>query len=278
MKHVPVLLCGAILAGAVPSPSEATDLPHTASLASRSSQRAARTEAALKRAAATQGDTENRCLSMIADDPDGAREQAEDWARHGGGDGATRCGALAEIALGDPEGGAIRLDTASHDASLAASRRALLASDASHAWLLASRPDRALQSAGLAVALDPSPDHAVDHARAALSAHQPDAAIGDLSPVLAAHPNRTDALIVRATAFGQTGALDRARADIDAACRLQPDDPAALLERGVLRERIGDLDGARDDWSRVIAASPDTHEADLAQQDLALLEAGPEAR
>jgi regulator of sirC expression with transglutaminase-like and TPR domain len=96
--------------------------------------------------------------------------------------------------------------------------------------------------------------------------------------VLAASPDRADALIVRAAALRETGALDAARADIDRACRLQPDEPAALLERGILRERAGDLDGARTDWSRVLAVAPDTHEADLAQQDLALLEAGPEAR
>ncbi|MCQ8278966.1 tetratricopeptide repeat protein [Acetobacteraceae bacterium KSS8] len=215
---------------------------------------------------------------MIADDPDGAQERAEDWARHGGADSAARCGALADVALGDPEAGARALDAASHEAALPAPRRALLAAEASRAWLLASRPDRALESSGLAATLDRSPDYRIDHARAALAAHQPELAIADLSPLLTGPPLRADALIVRATALREAGAFERARADIDAACQLRPDDPDALLERGILRERTGDLDGARDDWSRVIAASPDTHEADLAQQDLALLEAGPEAR
>ena len=76
----------------------------------------------------------------------------------------------------------------------------------------------------------------------------------------------------------QLGHLDLAAADVGRALDLDPDDPDALLERGILRQRVGDQTGARADWERVIALSPDSATGDLAQQNLALLEAGPERR
>ncbi len=279
MKHAPTLLCGLMLAAAprciqaAPAHDTGRDGLHHAA----NRQRLARLDPA--RPPPAQGDaTGAGCLSMVADDPASAADLAAEWARHGGADQAARCGALAAIASGDPEAGARTLDSLSQTATLPAARRAMLADEATHAWLLAAKPDLALESAGLALALDPGTDSAIEHGRAALAAHRPALTIADLSPVLAAHPDRIDALIVRAAALRETGALQQARTDIDRACRLEPDEPAALLERGILRERAGDLDGARTDWSRVLAVSPDTHEADLAQQDLALLDAGPDAR
>ena len=56
---------------------------------------------------------------------------------------------------------------------------------------------------------------------------------------------------------------------------LDPDLPEGLLERGILRQRHGDADGARADWERVIELDPDGATADLAEQNLALLDAGP---
>jgi regulator of sirC expression with transglutaminase-like and TPR domain len=51
-----------------------------------------------------------------------------------------------------------------------------------------------------------------------------------------------------------------------------------LLERGILRQRRNDDEGARADWQRAISLAPDTATADLAEQNLALLEAGPVRR
>jgi regulator of sirC expression with transglutaminase-like and TPR domain len=60
--------------------------------------------------------------------------------------------------------------------------------------------------------------------------------------------------------------------------RRDPDNAEALLERGILRQRHDDRAGARRDWERAIELSPDSTTADLAQQNLALLEAGPDRR
>ena len=63
---------------------------------------------------------------------------------------------------------------------------------------------------------------------------------------------------------------------MDRALTLDGDNAEALLERGILRQRQNDRGGARSDWEKAIALAPDTPTADLAQQNLALLEAGPE--
>ncbi len=243
-------------------------------------QRLARLEAPPHRAAHIPGaDAANPCLALLSTDPAGASDYAADWSKRNGGDGAAQCAALAAVALGDPEAGATALDALSRTARLPVQRRAVLADQASQAWLSAGHTDRALAAATLAVSLEPGdPSLLTDRARAALAAGQASQAVTDLSAVLAAHPGEAEALVVRATAYRKLDRIDAARADIDAACAALPDEPDALLERGILRERLGDLDGARSDWDRVLSLSPDTHEADLAQQDLALLEAGPDAR
>ena len=46
----------------------------------------------------------------------------------------------------------------------------------------------------------------------------------------------------------------------------------------ILRQLNGDLEGAREDWESVIQSAPDSAAADLAQQNLALSEAGPKRR
>ena len=66
--------------------------------------------------------------------------------------------------------------------------------------------------------------------------------------------------------------------DVGRALDLDPEDPDAFLERGILRQRRGDPAGARKDWEKAVALSPDSATGDLAQQNLALLEAGPDRR
>ncbi len=74
------------------------------------------------------------------------------------------------------------------------------------------------------------------------------------------------------------GQLDLAKADVTRALAIDPDDADALLERGILRQRLGDNDGARTDWQHAMGVDPNSTTADLAQQNLSLLEAGPPAR
>ena len=65
---------------------------------------------------------------------------------------------------------------------------------------------------------------------------------------------------------------------VNRALSVSPDNPEALLERGILLQLRNDAAGARADWLRVISLAPATPTADLAQQNLALSEAGPTRR
>ena len=67
-------------------------------------------------------------------------------------------------------------------------------------------------------------------------------------------------------------------ADVDRAIAMDADNAEALLERGIERQRLGDALGARADWQRARGLDPNSTTADLAEQNLALLEAGPNQR
>lgn len=100
----------------------------------------------------------------------------------------------------------------------------------------------------------------------------------DLTRALDADPRRAETLVLRASAWRHLGQLDLAQDDIDRSIAIDPENAEALLERGILRERRNDWDGARRDWEQAIILAPNSATADLAEQNLALLEAGPAAK
>lgn len=221
-----------------------------------------------------EGDQYDRCMDMLADDPAGADALATAW--RGGGEAATHCHALAQIELGNPEAGATLLSDLATRSQADPTARAVVFGQASQAWTMAGHADRAYDTATHAIDLAPEdPDLRVIHAIAALAVNQLQAAEDDLTLVLEDDPKRLDALVLRATARRQLNRLADATEDISKALALDADNADALLERGIIRERSGDMAGARADWQRVQDLSPDTPTADLAQQNLALLEVGP---
>jgi tetratricopeptide (TPR) repeat protein len=226
-----------------------------------------------------ESDQYDRCLALLPSDPEGAQEMAESWSTAGGGDAAEHCLAQARVALGDPDDGATMLETVADRLKSSGAERAAVYDQAAQAWLIAGEPARAFAAASHAVDLAPEmPDLRVDRAMAAEQlGHWPEA-VDDLTQALAAEPRRPDALVLRGTAQRHLGQLDLAQADIDAALKLDAEDSEALLERGILKQHRDDTEGARADWQRAIELAPDSQAADLAQQNLALLEAGPKQR
>jgi tetratricopeptide (TPR) repeat protein len=223
-----------------------------------------------------QSDEYEHCLAMLETDPAGAKAYAEAWRPHGGGDGSAHCAGLAEIALGDPAEGAAALEALAGSSTAPDLARASVYDQAVQAWMMAEAPEHAYTAASKALALSPDdPDLLIDRATAAVDLGRGPAAVEDLDHALEIAPRRVEALILRAAALRRTGALDGAARDIDAAIALDPDNPEALLERGILRERTGDRLGARADWERTISLDPDSTTADLAEQNIALLDAGP---
>jgi len=226
-----------------------------------------------------EGPDYDRCLAMLAADPAGANAFADAWEATGGGDGATHCRALAEIALGEPDKGAELMETLARTSRGPAAARASIYGQAGQAWLMASAPGRAYGSATLALSLTPDdPDLLIDRSVAAANLERFRDAVDDLTHALDADPRRADALIYRGAAWRHLNQLELAQDDIDRAFTQDPENPDALLERGILRQRRGDREGARKDWERAIELSPDSATGDLAQQNLALLEAGPDRR
>lgn len=220
------------------------------------------------------GDQYDRCMDMLADDPAGADAMATAW--RGGGEAATHCHALAQIELGNPAAGAALLMSLADGSPSPPTARAEVLGQAAQAWTMAGDIQRALDAARQAVTLSPEdPDLRVTHAIAALAVHQDSAADEDLSEALDADPKRIDALVLRARARRHLGRLGEAQADIGRALAQDSENADALLERGIIRERAGNLAGARADWQRALDLSPDTSTGDLAQQNLALLDAGP---
>ncbi len=221
-----------------------------------------------------------RCLDMIAGDPIGAGAFADAWEATGGGAPALHCHGLAELALGNPETAAPLLERAAAEASEATNAaRAGVFGQAVQAWLMTDDPAHAYDDATKALALMPdSPDLLIDRSIAAATMERYMDAIDDLNRALSLAPTRVDALVFRAAAWRNEGKLETAQADINRALALQADNPEALLERGIIRQRLGDAAGARADWQRARELAPDTDTGNLAEQNLALLDAGPPKR
>jgi tetratricopeptide (TPR) repeat protein len=226
-----------------------------------------------------EGSDYEKCLGMLAKDPAGALTFAEAWEATGGGDGATHCLALATVALGEPEKGADMLEKlASHSRGNAVSR-ATVYGQADQSWLMAGEIEHAFGAATMALALSPSdPDLLIDRSVAAGLLERYQDSIDDLTLALDIDPRRSDAYVLRGSAWRHLNQAELAIDDVTRALILDPDRPDALLERGILRQRQGNVEGASADWQRAIELAPDSATADLAQQNLALLEAGPQRR
>jgi Flp pilus assembly protein TadD len=225
------------------------------------------------------GDDYDRCLGMLAGDPQGAQTLAQAWQTAGGGDGADHCLALSRIALGDPEEGAAMLEKLAGTGHGSPSARVAIYRQATQSWLMAGDAARAFASGTLALALSPDdPDLLIDHAVAAGGVQRWQEAVDDLTRALELDPRRGDALVLRGSAWRHLGHEELAQDDVDRALAQEPDNAEALLERGIIRQRHADAAGARDDWEKAMALAPDSPTADLAEQNLALLDAGPEKR
>ena len=216
------------------------------------------------------------CLSMIADDPQSAANFAENWQGHGGGDPALHCQGLAAEALGEPEKAAVSLESIANTGRGTPLSRATIYAQAAQSRMVADDAAHAFTDDSLALAIDPdNADTLLDRAMAAFMMDRNQNAIDDTTAALDIDPRRADGYTLRGTAWRRVERWELARDDIDRALLLDPDLPDALLERGILRQHARDARGARADWVRVTQLSPGTPLADLAEQNLDLLEAGP---
>ncbi len=223
-----------------------------------------------------EGNDYETCLTMVGSDPDGAAQFAEAWAARQGGPAATHCLGLATAAQGEPAKGAGILEALAQAPSSTELARATIYAQAAQARMVADEPDIAIADDTKALALTPDDvDTLLDRAIAAIVLEHFQDAIDDLTQALDLDKLRPDAWRLRATAWRGLERWELAADDIARSLSLDPDQPDALLERGILRQHARDLRGARADWQRVMQLAPDSPSADLAEQDLELLDAGP---
>lgn len=221
----------------------------------------------------------DECLDLLQQDPDDALTFAGSWEAAGGGEGARHCAALALMALGESEKAAERLEQLARNSQGSATARAAVFGQAAQAWVLAKQPGRAFAAATMGLIIAPHDlDLAVDRAVILGNLGRYAEALDDLDQVLQAAPDRAEAWVYRAAALRHLDRIDLAAQAAERALTLVPDNAEALLERGIIRQMKGDTDGARADWEAAIRVAPDSPAADLAQQNLALNEAGPNRR
>jgi tetratricopeptide (TPR) repeat protein len=225
------------------------------------------------------GDQYDKCMTMLAEDPEGAEAIATSMQAAGGGDGAIHCQALAMIANGDAEGGATMLENLAHAGKAEGFTRAVLLSQAAEARLIADQAQPALKDASEALEISPDdPDLLIGRANAYDALDRSSEAMDDLNQALRLDASRGDALVLRASVWRRMDKLDEAGTDVDRAIAMDPGDAEALLERGILREQMGDVAGARRDWTHAKEVDPNSEAAELAAQNLTLLDAGPEKK
>lgn len=224
----------------------------------------------------TEGSTYESCLATLAGDPISAVTRSETWQTNGGGEGAMHCHGLALIAAGNPADGANELEKLSQQSAAPPLARATVLGQAAQARLMVAQADMAATDASMALQLSPGDTELfIMRGTAEGMRGRLKEAVDDISAALRLEAGRTDALVLRAVMHRKLDQLDLAQADVSQALTLDPDDADALLERGILRQRMGDPDGARADWEHARGVDPNTTTADLAEQNLSLLEAGP---
>ena len=200
-------------------------------------------------------ETYDDCVAMIAADPHAAEQAAGDWARFGGGGPAARhCYALALVAIGAPLRAADELlGIAAEEPELSDPARADILVQAGDLLVEAGDTVTAAIVAENAVRLTPKGAGALGlRASVRLAGRAFDAALRDLDTALVRAPEAPRLLMLRASAYRQTGKLIAARDDAGFATELAPDDPRAWLERGRIEARMNDRNGARRSLLRAI--------------------------
>lgn len=220
------------------------------------------------------------CVRDVSIDAKRGYDTASRWRAEGGSNnniaGAMHCEALALSAMGVYSSAAKLLARiANLPKTENPKQKADLLIQAGHAFLLAEKPDQALEafSSGLDhVALETSPLRAgelhMGRARALGMKEDWAAALTELDAILASMPQHDEALLVRSSMHRAAGDLASAAADLANYLTLWPNDPSGLLERGFLRVDVKDFAGAKRDFERVVSLAPDSTVAARAGKEL----------
>ncbi|WP_417459452.1 hypothetical protein [Kordiimonas sp.] len=231
------------------------------------------------------------CVTLAERVPDKAINIALAWQAEEGGVPARHCEALALFHLKEYAEAAARMMKIADDMRVGkempvrggkrlVANAGLLADmygQAANAWLLADEIVRAEDAIEVALALVPhgssqGRELMVDRARIAAADQDYELALQDLEAVLQLDTNRTDILVLIASAARGVGNFGRADEALKAYFKSYPDSPAGLLELGNLRHAEGKPDEARTAWIKLLVASEQGPEAEAARLNLEKLD------
>ncbi|MFN7054397.1 tetratricopeptide repeat protein [Hyphomonas sp.] len=180
------------------------------------------------------------CVAKIETAPSEAYEDGLAWTFEGNRPGARQCTALALIALGNVEEGAIRLErlaTAVDGGTM--EQRALYFAQAGNAWMQIGAAEAAAVAFTEALKLMPAtPELLLDRASAHMLIDRWSEAKSDLDRLIADAPEDGLAHQMRAEVFLNLGDYDAAMRDVQAAMAADPKNIDTLLVRGRVREAI----------------------------------------
>ncbi|OHC74222.1 MAG: hypothetical protein A3G18_12015 [Rhodospirillales bacterium RIFCSPLOWO2_12_FULL_58_28] len=209
------------------------------------------------------------CMKQTKSAPNEAFEKAMSWRDMGGGAPAKHCVAAALMALGQYSTAAARFEELAQEIIDKPSFKAELLGQASQAWLMDNKAERAEGAATAGLKINPMNQNLlVDRAVIRAAAGRYKEAVEDLNLAVEMNPDSVEALVFRASAQRLLDNLEQAETDVNLALSLDPLHPEGLLERGNIRRLKGDDDGARADWLQVLGAHPDTLAAQAAQANL----------
>ncbi len=186
------------------------------------------------------------CVAKIETAPEEAYEDGLAWTFEGNRPGARQCTALALIALGNVEEGAVRLENLSMSSDGGTmEQRAVYLSQAGNAWLQIGAAEAAAVSFSEALRLAPNEnDLLLDRATSYMLIDKWDEALADLNTAIANSPSNATALQMRAEVHLSKEQLDLALKDVNASMAADPKNIDTLVVRGRVREAIRIRDGS----------------------------------
>lgn len=180
------------------------------------------------------------CVAKIEQAPEEAYEDGLAWTFEGNRPGARQCTALALIALGNVEEGAMRLEAlATSTDGGTMEQRAVYLSQAGNAWLQIGAAEAAAVSFSEALKLAPSEtDLLLDRASSYMLIDKWDEALSDLNIAIANTPGNAIAHQMRAEVHLNKEAFDLAMKDVETSMVADPKNIDTLLVRGRVREAM----------------------------------------
>ena len=209
------------------------------------------------------------CMAQARKSPADAYVRAVRWRDLGGGSGAEHCAATALMGMGLYGDAAVRLESLAQTSKTEAPIKAQLLGQATQAWLLDGKPERAEATASVGLSLTPdNPELLIDRAQAKAARRDYVGALNDLDKTITLDAENVDALVFRATAKRYLDDLDGAMKDLNRALNLDINHIDALFERGIVYRLKVNNAAARADWLMVLSLAPDSVTATAARKNI----------